>query len=96
MIPKNTEPEINSHVALIILTTSVQKQNDIPSHSILTKIKTAKGNLISNMMTNPPKKAYFIRGVSKISDYFGQQCPQVFIKSMTSGQWKLHPSDSTP
>jgi hypothetical protein len=37
------------------------------------KDKTAKGNLISKIRTNPSKKAYFIRGVSKISDYFGQQ-----------------------
>jgi hypothetical protein len=50
-------------------------QNRIFSHSILMKIKTAKGNLISKIRTNPSKKAYFIRGVSKISDYFGQQYP---------------------
>jgi hypothetical protein len=35
------------------------------------KDKPAKGNLISNMRTNPSKKAYFIRGGSKISDDFG-------------------------
>jgi hypothetical protein len=48
-------------------------QKGISSHSILTKIKSAKGNLISNMRTNTSKRLILLRGVSKISDYFGQQ-----------------------
>jgi hypothetical protein len=37
------------------------------------KIKPQKGKPDLETRTNPSKKAYFIRGVSKISDYFGQQ-----------------------
>jgi hypothetical protein len=48
-------------------------KNNISSHSILTKIKTAKGNLISNKRMNPSQKAYFIRGDSEISGDFGWQ-----------------------
>jgi hypothetical protein len=40
---------------------------------------------------------YFILSTTERA-FFPQACfiPQVIIKSMTSGQWKLHPSDSTP
>jgi hypothetical protein len=41
-------------------------KNGISSHSILTKIKTATSNMISNMGTNPSQKAYFIKGFSEI------------------------------
>jgi heptaprenylglyceryl phosphate synthase len=54
--------------------TSVQnKQNGISLGGTTGKDKTATGNLISKIRTNPSKKAYFLRGVSKILSYFGQQ-----------------------
>jgi hypothetical protein len=40
-------------------------QNGFSPGGTTGKDKTTRGNLISNMKTNPSKKAYFIRGYLK-------------------------------